>query len=106
MPADAGGTRPLRAGGFAAPRLPFASLRPRPALGGAFARWPSDSRRLLFAHERKLYLVDSESRRVREMLGVAPHRLSPVLTLSRDDRLMAFALRVTEADVWMMSLAR
>ena len=70
---------------------------------GAFAHWLSDSRRLLFLDESKVYLIDSESGRIREILSVAPNEIAPVFALSRDDRLILFSLQVTEADVWLMS---
>jgi hypothetical protein len=71
---------------------------------GAFARWLSDSRRLLFLDEQKVYLIDSQSGKVREILSVAPHELGSIFTLARNDRTIAFILEVTEADIWLMSV--
>ncbi|CAN5578775.1 hypothetical protein BH20ACI3_BH20ACI3_39560 [soil metagenome] len=70
---------------------------------GFVPSWLSDSRRLLFQHQGKIYLVDSQSKRVHEVLSVAPHETRGV-TLSRDDRLIYFGLATIEADVWLMSL--
>jgi Tol biopolymer transport system component len=64
--------------------------------------WLSDSRRLLFQYEGKIYLVDARSRKVREVLSVAPHEVEDNFGLSNDDRLILFGLVVTEADIWMM----
>jgi len=71
---------------------------------GAFARWLSDGRRLMFLDEDKVQLIDSQSGRVREILSVAPHSFGLFPTLSRDDRWIVFPREVTEADVWLMSL--
>ena len=68
--------------------------------------WLSDSRRILFNGRGtgKLYLVDSESKKVHEVLSVAPHDVRGGVTLSRDDRLIYFSPVTTEADIWLMSL--
>jgi Tol biopolymer transport system component len=67
--------------------------------------WLSDSRRMLFQDLRsRLYLLDSQSKRVREILSVAPHELGNGVTVSRDDRLIYFSLITTEADIWLMTL--
>jgi Tol biopolymer transport system component len=67
--------------------------------------WLSDSRRILFQEPRaKLYLLDSQSKKVREVLSVAPHELGIGVAISRDDRLIYFSLIATEADIWLMSL--
>ncbi len=65
--------------------------------------WLSNSRRLLFQHQGKLYLIDSQSKKVRELLSVAPNEFAGV-TLSRDDRQLYFSLVTTEADIWLMTL--
>jgi Tol biopolymer transport system component len=64
--------------------------------------WLSDSRRLLFVHSGKLYLVDSQSGRVRELLAMAP-REAVIGVASRDDRWIYLSVQATEADVWQMS---
>jgi len=66
--------------------------------------WLSDSRRLLFQHQGKLYLIDSQSKKVREVLSVAPNEFGNGVTLSRDDRQIYFSLVTTEADIWLMNL--
>jgi Tol biopolymer transport system component len=70
---------------------------------GARPVWLSDNRRLLFRDGDKIKLVDSQSRKVREILSVAPN--SPVsLSVSRDDRRICFCVATAEADIWLMSL--
>ena len=66
--------------------------------------WLGDSRRLLFEAEGKLYLIDSQSGKPREILSVAPHGTEGPTTVSRDDRLMYFSVVVTEADIWLATL--
>ncbi len=66
--------------------------------------WLSDSRRLLFQHQGKLYLIDSRSKKVRELLSAAPNQFGNGVTLSRDDRQLYFSLVTAEADIWLMTL--
>jgi hypothetical protein len=66
--------------------------------------WLRDSRRLLLQNHRgKLYLIDSQSGRSREILSVAPHSLNGT-TLSRDNRRIYFSVRVSEADIWLATV--
>jgi Tol biopolymer transport system component/serine/threonine protein kinase len=71
---------------------------------GSFSVWLSDSRRLLFLNQSKLYLIDSQTRKVHEVLSVAPYEFGGGVTLSRDDRLIYFSLLTNEADIWLMTL--
>ena len=71
---------------------------------GAFARWLSDGRRLIFADEQKMYLVDAQSRRIREIFSVIPHELGAGFALSPDGRLIVFGLQLAEADIWLMNI--
>lgn len=70
---------------------------------GTFAVWLSDNRRLLFGDGDKIKLVDSQSRKVREVLSVAPNSFW-CLSVSRDDRRIYFTVIVAQADIWLMSL--
>ena len=66
--------------------------------------WHSD-RRLLFIHEGKIHLVDSETRKAHEILSIAPQEMARRgFALSRDDRQIYFSVANTEADVWLMTL--
>lgn len=66
--------------------------------------WLGDSRRLLAQNHRgKLYLMDTQSAKSREILSVAPHSLNGT-TLSRDDRRIYFSVRISEADIWLATL--
>ena len=71
---------------------------------GSFPVWLSDNRRLLFQQQDKLYLIDSQSKKIHEVLSVAPHEFGIGVTLPQDDRLIYFSLVTTEADIWLMTL--
>lgn len=55
-------------------------------------------------HQGKLYLIDSQSKKVRELFSVTPNEFGHGVTISRDDRLIYFSLVTTEADIWLMNL--
>ena len=71
---------------------------------GSDSVWLKDSRRMLFNHQGKIYLADTQSKKIREVLSVTPHEVNRGLTLSRDDRLIFYTVAVTEADIWLLSL--
>jgi Tol biopolymer transport system component len=67
--------------------------------------WLSDSRRVLFNHNGKLYLVDTVTKPVREILSVPSREINPwMFGLSRDNREIVFSLANTEADIWQVNL--
>lgn len=70
---------------------------------GARPVWLGDSRRLLFPDQGKIYLIDSQSRKIREILSLVPHGVDTP-ALSRDDRLMYFSVVMREADIWLATL--
>jgi len=65
--------------------------------------WLSDSRRVLFSFEGKLFLVDSQSKKSHEVLSVPGETLSGP-SLSRDNREIYFTRGTNEADIWMATL--
>ncbi len=65
--------------------------------------WLGDNRRLLFSHDDKIFLLDSQSKKLHQILSVAPNRLE-ALGLSKDNRLIYYSLTMTDADVWLMTL--
>ena len=71
---------------------------------GAWPRWLNDGRRLIFsaAEGPVIYLLDTHSGKVREILSVAPNLLTGPVP-SPDNRQIYFSLRTTEADLWLMS---
>jgi hypothetical protein len=63
----------------------------------------SDSRRLLFVSEGKLYLVDTQSKKSQEVLALPGERVTGA-SLSLDNRTPHFTRGSTEADIWMATL--
>jgi Tol biopolymer transport system component len=70
---------------------------------GMSGHWLGDNRRVLFAHQGKIYLVDSQSKRFHEVLSVAPYEVVPQFGFFRD-RLIVFTLDATQANIWQMNL--
>jgi Tol biopolymer transport system component len=72
-----------------------------------FGQWPvwlPDSRRVLFVSGgHALFVVDRATKRVRKIFSVARDLIGPP-RLSRDGRQMFFSRRVTEADIWLLTL--
>jgi len=67
--------------------------------------WLSDSRRLLFPYQDKIYLVDRISKAVRVIFSVGLYTIFPyTLEVSKDDRMIYYALEMNEADIWLMTL--
>lgn len=65
--------------------------------------WLRDNRRLLFHAEGRIYLVDSETKKVREVHSAAPDE-AQAACLSRDESDLYYTLLRTEADVWLLHL--
>jgi hypothetical protein len=69
------------------------------------ATWLNDSRRLLFASQKKLYLIDRQSRRIRELMSLTDEDPSaPAVT--RDNKWVYFHRHRNEADIWMATFKR
>ncbi|UCG85443.1 MAG: PD40 domain-containing protein, partial [Gemmatimonadota bacterium] len=72
-----------------------------------FGEWPvwlPDSRRILFVSGGKaFYIVDRVTKQVRQIYSVTRDVLGPA-RLTRDGRHAYYSRRVTEADVWLMTL--
>jgi len=65
--------------------------------------WLRDNRRLLFRDAGKLFLVNSETKKIQE---ISLHSPNPVIEygLTADDRTLYYTLLSTEADVWVVNL--
>ena len=72
-----------------------------------FGEWPvwlPDSRRVLFVADGKsFYLVDSSSRHIHKVLSVTRDIIGPP-QLTRDGKTAYFSRRVTESDIWLVTL--
>jgi Tol biopolymer transport system component len=65
--------------------------------------WLNDGRRLLFDEGSTLHIIDSQTRSTRELLSIAPDTLW-LWSLSRDNRTAYVTRRVSQADIWLMTL--
>ena len=72
---------------------------------GEYPVWLSDSRRLLFSSAGRVYLLDTATKQVRELLSVAGETLSAP-SVSRDDRWIYFQRGTSESDIWMATFDR
>jgi len=71
---------------------------------GGYPVWLPDNQRLLFVSGGKSFFVlDTVSRKAREVFSVKGDVIGPA-QLSRDGRDMYFSRRVTEADIWLLTL--
>jgi len=72
-----------------------------------FGEWPvwlPDSRRVLFvANGKNFYIVDSGSKQVHKVFSVARDVIGPP-RLTRDGKTAYFSRRVTESDIWLLTL--
>jgi Tol biopolymer transport system component len=73
---------------------------------GLYPIWLKDGRRLLFCFKEKLYVVDTETRKVTEIMrGALSARTGEMLgaaSISPDQRTLYFSQGTIEADVWML----
>ncbi|MCI0390274.1 MAG: protein kinase [Acidobacteria bacterium] len=78
-------------------------FEPLTKIDGDNCVWLNDNRRILYLHDGKIFLVDSENKKTQEVLSVAPHKITHFV-ISRDNRQLYFDVDATEADIWMLSL--
>jgi dipeptidyl aminopeptidase/acylaminoacyl peptidase len=64
--------------------------------------WLTDSRRALFTHRGKLFIVDTISKATRALLSVAPDDFDSV-ALSHDNRALYFTREIQRGDIWLMT---
>ena len=62
--------------------------------------WLNDNRRLLFGSVGGLYVADRVSRKVRQILSIAPQEIGG-LALSPDNRTIYYNSAVTDGDIWL-----
>jgi Tol biopolymer transport system component len=71
---------------------------------GEYPVWFPDSRHVLFVSKGKnFFVLDTATREVRTMFTVTRDVIGPP-RLTRDGRKACFSRRVTEADLWLVSL--
>jgi Tol biopolymer transport system component len=65
--------------------------------------WLNDNRRILYLRQDRLALVDTDSRKVMEVLSVLPDTLGR-FTISRDNQELYIVRASNEADIWLANL--
>jgi Tol biopolymer transport system component len=65
--------------------------------------WLSDNRRLLFIHQRHIYLADSQTNTFRRLLSFDPYEIGQVV-VSSDNQQIYFSLVEAEADISLLTL--
>jgi Tol biopolymer transport system component len=65
--------------------------------------WLKDNRRLIFNHQHKIFLLNTETKKSHELLPPSPHRVSGY-GLSPDNRMLYYGLTMKEADVWLLDI--
>jgi hypothetical protein len=92
---------PVGMGAYSLDSHTYERLSPVGGFGGYLL---NDNRHVLFPHQGKLFLNDSHSKNMHEVLSVAPYEaVQTSFGFSRDARLITFVRDATEADVWLMS---
>jgi len=71
---------------------------------GSGPLWLSDSRRILFTDDDKLFLLDTKNDEHHEILTIAPDTFFEGLGRSPDDRWIYFSRVSSEADIWLIDL--
>jgi serine/threonine protein kinase len=73
---------------------------------GTFPVWLSDSRRLLFFKDSKIYLIDEMSQKPKLIHEIDSIAWTDILgiTLTKDDRQLYFCQVTTEADIWLAEI--
>lgn len=72
---------------------------------GTDPRWPPDGRRLLFTDRNHIMLIDSVTRRTRDVFTMPPASAAPGFgfTVSRDGRRIALVALEEQSDLWMVT---
>ena len=68
-----------------------------------YPMWMSDSRRLVFGHEGKVFVIDTATKRVREVLSRRGEQVRSV-DVSADGRLLYYTVPSSESDIWLLDL--
>ena len=67
---------------------------------GGLALWLDDSRRLIFCNEDKVFLLDTNNGKLKELLSVKPSIIDSI-SLSKDNRSIYYSVRKKESDIWL-----
>jgi hypothetical protein len=71
---------------------------------GGYPVWLADNRHVIFVSSGKeFYVLDTQSRKTQKVFSVERDVIGPA-QLSRDGRSAYFSRRVTEGDIWLLTL--
>lgn len=65
--------------------------------------WLADSRRIIFCNRGKLYLLDTQTKKSKEIYSVAPNRIQAI-SVSKDNRAIYYSLQRNESDIWLANV--
>jgi Tol biopolymer transport system component len=65
--------------------------------------WLPDSKRFVFLFNKKLYLGDIKTKRVREILTTGEYEVRSV-DVSPDGKLIYYSIYSSESDIWLLDL--
>jgi len=69
-------------------------------------RWLSDSRRALYVAANRLMLVDSASRRTRELLALDAGTTLSLPGVARDGSRLVLLRKTWDSDIWLATIGR
>ncbi|MCA1639035.1 MAG: hypothetical protein LC768_12010 [Acidobacteria bacterium] len=73
--------------------------------GDTIPSWLSDSRRIVFKKESKIYITDSETKQTKEILSRSPERIGSSF-ISRDGRLLYYTVHLSESNIWLLDVSQ
>ncbi len=72
--------------------------------GETLPSWLADNRRIVFENKNKIYITDSETKKTKEILSLAPENIGSSF-ISRDNRLLYFTVHQSESNIWLMDVS-
>ena len=70
---------------------------------GTSAMWLPDSTRFVFFFDKKIYLGDVKTKRVREIFSTGENEIRSV-DISPDGKLLYYSVYSSESDIWLLDL--
>jgi eukaryotic-like serine/threonine-protein kinase len=70
---------------------------------GTSAMWLPDSTRFVFLFEKKIYLGDVKTKRIREIFSSGENEIRSV-DISSDGKLLYYSVYTSESDIWLLDL--
>ncbi len=68
-----------------------------------FPYWLSDSQRAIWANNGKIYLADTNTKEIQEILSIPDEYINSA-NISKDNKLLYFAVSSSESNIWMLDL--